>query len=198
MQTLRIFISSPGDVADERQIAVKVIERLQGKYLTWRCFGKQKLRRSLQNTCSLDGTPRDFTPAANRTPEATHFQIFELSMNHQKEYRYWAFISYSSKDSAIGSRLHRALEHDVIPRQLRGRPSREGDPIPVRLFPIFRDRDELPLSSDLGSTIHDALQASRYLVVICSPDAAKSYWVNEEVRHFQSIGKGREMRTIGR
>ena len=31
MQTLRIFISSPGDVADERQIAVKVIERLQGK-----------------------------------------------------------------------------------------------------------------------------------------------------------------------
>ncbi|MDP1587576.1 MAG: hypothetical protein Q8M07_07540, partial [Prosthecobacter sp.] len=32
MQTLRIFISSPGDVADERQIAGKVIERLQGKY----------------------------------------------------------------------------------------------------------------------------------------------------------------------
>ena len=32
MQTLRIFISSPGDVADERQISGKVIERLQGKY----------------------------------------------------------------------------------------------------------------------------------------------------------------------
>ncbi|MEQ1839613.1 MAG: AAA family ATPase, partial [Verrucomicrobiales bacterium] len=32
MQTLRIFISSPGDVRDERQIAGRVIERLQGKY----------------------------------------------------------------------------------------------------------------------------------------------------------------------
>lgn len=32
MKTLRIFISSPGDVAEERQITGKVIERLQGKY----------------------------------------------------------------------------------------------------------------------------------------------------------------------
>lgn len=32
MQTLRLFISSPSDVRDERQIAGKVIARLQGKY----------------------------------------------------------------------------------------------------------------------------------------------------------------------
>jgi hypothetical protein len=50
MQTLRIFISSPGDVADERQIAGKVIERLQGKYWSFvrldDVFWEQKVIRS--------------------------------------------------------------------------------------------------------------------------------------------------------
>jgi WD40 repeat protein/tetratricopeptide (TPR) repeat protein len=50
MQTLRIFISSPGDVADERQIAGKVIERLQGKYWSFvrldDVFWEQKAIRS--------------------------------------------------------------------------------------------------------------------------------------------------------
>ncbi len=32
LSTIRIFISSPGDVADERQIAGRVIEQIQGKY----------------------------------------------------------------------------------------------------------------------------------------------------------------------
>ena len=32
MKSIRIFISSPGDVANERQIAGKVIERIQGRY----------------------------------------------------------------------------------------------------------------------------------------------------------------------
>ena len=39
-----------------------------------------------------------------------------------------------------------------------GTPLRDG-PVPRRLFPAFRDRDELPLSSDLGSTIEDVLMA---------------------------------------
>jgi hypothetical protein len=109
----------------------------------------------------------------------------ESNMDSQK---YWAFISYSSKDSRIALRLHRALESYRIPRSLVGRPGRDA-PIPRRLFPIFRDRDELPLSADLGSSIEDALRASRYLIVVCSPHAAKSRWVNEEVRYFKSIGR---------
>ncbi len=104
-----------------------------------------------------------------------------------KDYRYWAFLSYSSKDSAIATRLHKRLETYSIPKDLVGRPGRD-DLVPKRLFPIFRDRDELPLSSDLGTTIQDALKASRYLIVLCSPDSAKSHWVNEEVRYFKSLG----------
>jgi len=103
--------------------------------------------------------------------------------------RYWAFISYSSHDEALARKLHRALEHYRIPRGLVGRPAGDGAPLPRRLFPIFRDRDELPLSADLGDAIEGALRSSRHLIVLCSPRAATSRWVNEEVRYFKSIGR---------
>lgn len=54
---------------------------------------------------------------------------------------------------------------------------------------MFRDREELPTSADLGGAIDAALRASRYLVVICSPAAARSIWVNAEVRAFKRMGR---------
>jgi len=104
-------------------------------------------------------------------------------------FKYWAFISYSSKDKEVAIRLHKRLESYSIPRDLRGRPGRDGATVPPKIFPVFRDRDELPLSSDLGGTIHGALQASRYLIVLCSPNAASSQWVNEEILHFKRLGR---------
>jgi hypothetical protein len=110
------------------------------------------------------------------------------------EPRYWAFVSYSSKDERVAKALHRRIETYAVPRDLVGRPGRDV-PVPRRLFPCFRDRDELPLSADLGASIQDALRASRYLIVLCSPHAAGSRWVNEEVRYFKSLG--REDRILG-
>ena len=112
----------------------------------------------------------------------------ELASMNQSDFQYYAFISYSSKDEACAKKLHKKLEHYRIPRALVGRPGRDGE-IPHKIFPVFRDRDELPLSSDLGNTIQDALSMSRYLIVICSPNSAVSQWVNEEVRYFKSIGR---------
>jgi hypothetical protein len=112
-----------------------------------------------------------------------------MTTTKSSTYRYWAFVSYSSKDTSVAKRLHRALETYRIPRDLVGRPGREGEQVPRTLFPAFRDRDELPLSSDLGASVEDALRASRYLIVICSPDAGRSRWVNEEVRYFKSLGR---------
>lgn len=61
--------------------------------------------------------------------------------------------------------------------------------IPARLFPIFRDREELPVSADLPSNINAALRGSRYLIVVCSPRAAQSRWVGEEIKAFKKLGR---------
>lgn len=102
--------------------------------------------------------------------------------------KYWAFISYSHQDRDWAQWLHKAIETYRVPRRLVGRPSRNG-PVPARLFPVFRDREELPGSADLGKTIDEALNQSRHLVVICSPRAAISRWVEQEIRRFKAMGR---------
>ena len=58
------------------------------------------------------------------------------------EYKYFAFISYSHADERWSRWLHRALETYRVPRKLVGRRMENGT-VPVRLQPVFRDRDEL-------------------------------------------------------
>jgi WD40 repeat protein len=102
--------------------------------------------------------------------------------------KYWAFLSYSHTDKKWGDWLHRALETYRVPRRLVGRESRDGK-VPERVYPIFRDREELPVSADLGSNINEALGESRYLIVICSPRSAKSRWVGGEIKTFKKLGR---------
>lgn len=108
-------------------------------------------------------------------------------------FRYWAFISYAHTDERHAKWLHKAIETWRVPRRFVGRPHLD-EFIPRRLFPLFRDRDELASSAELGAVINEALRVSRYLIVICSPQAARSRWVNEEVRYFKSLG--REQRVL--
>lgn len=69
--------------------------------------------------------------------------------------------------------------------------------VPARLAPIFRDRDELPAAGDLSDELRKALERSRFLIVIASPAAAKSRWVDEEVRRFKAMhGEGRVLALI--
>jgi hypothetical protein len=103
-------------------------------------------------------------------------------------YRYRAFISYSHADEAWAKWLHRALEAYRVPKRLVGRQTKFG-PVPERLAPVFRDRDELATSTSLGDTLTRALQQSANQIVICSPAAAKSRWVNEEVLAFKRLGR---------
>lgn len=102
--------------------------------------------------------------------------------------KYWAFISYSHQDKKWGDWLHKGLETYRVPKRLVGREGRDGE-IRSRIMPVFRDREELPTSSDLGSTINDALARSRVLIVICSPRSAQSHWVNEEIITYKKLGR---------
>jgi tetratricopeptide (TPR) repeat protein len=61
--------------------------------------------------------------------------------------------------------------------------------VPKRLAPIFRDREELASATDLGASINAALSESACQIVICSPSAARSRWVNEEILAFKRLGR---------
>lgn len=102
------------------------------------------------------------------------------------EYPYRAFISYNHRDAKSATWLHRALEVYRVPKRLVGRKTATGI-IGPRVGTIFRDRDELPVSSDLSGKINDALAASQFLIVLCSRDSAKSKWVNQEVLNFKRL-----------
>ena len=107
----------------------------------------------------------------------------------EKVRRYRAFIAYSHRDRRWAAWLHRRLEFYRVPRRLVGRTTSAGD-IQRRLTPIFRDREELATANDLGGKITQALENSDNLIVVCSPSAARSRWVNEEIRRFRSLGRG--------
>jgi tetratricopeptide (TPR) repeat protein len=102
--------------------------------------------------------------------------------------KFFAFISYSHADKKWAEWLHGALEKYRIPARLVGQATAQGE-IPSRLTPIFRDRDELASATDLGRTVNAALEQSANLIVICSPRAVKSRWVDEEVRAFKRMGR---------
>jgi tetratricopeptide (TPR) repeat protein len=63
----------------------------------------------------------------------------------------------------------------------------------LRLRPVFRDRDELASSATLTDSIQAALEASEALLVICSPEAVASRWVNEEIRQFRRMHPQRKV-----
>ena len=93
---------------------------------------------------------------------------------------YNAFISYShnERDTYIAKKLHFMLEHYRIPRKIS---SASGK---THFTRVFRDQEELTLSSNLTEDIKEALENSEFLIVICSPKAAQSMWVEKEIELF--------------
>lgn len=101
-------------------------------------------------------------------------------------FRYRAFISYSHRDRRWGRWLLRAIETYRVPRRLVGQATFRGE-VPRRLAPVFRDRDELPAAEDLSVKVREALEQSEFLIIVCSPHAAASRWVNQEILEFKRL-----------
>jgi tetratricopeptide (TPR) repeat protein len=110
----------------------------------------------------------------------------------QPEFQYRAFLSYAHRDEAVAKALHRALEGYRVPSRLVGHETMFG-PAPRRLGRFFRDRDELSAAGELSDVLRAALEQSQFLIVVASPHAAASKWVNEEVRQFRMLGRSAQI-----
>lgn len=95
--------------------------------------------------------------------------------------KYKAFICYSRSDSKQAIELQKYLERFKIPKPLA---EKSGSLTSLR--PVFRDQTELT-SGNLDLVIDQALEQSSALIVICSPSAAKSKWVNQEILRFKQL-----------
>ena len=109
-------------------------------------------------------------------------------MEQNKEY--YAFISYSHKDEEWAKWLQHEFEHYHLPTTLNGLTD-----LPDKFRPIFRDIDELS-GGELKPQISYALRASAYLVIICSPNSAKSQYVDGEIQEFIEIGEQEGVNNI--
>lgn len=94
---------------------------------------------------------------------------------------YVAFLSYSHKDVRRARWLQRRIEGYRLPRGLT---LKDGT---NRLGPVFRDQDELAAASDLSQSVKDGIARSGAMVVLCSPSAAASLWVDKEIRLFRQV-----------
>lgn len=102
-----------------------------------------------------------------------------------KLYEYFAFISYKREDEKWAKWLQKKLESYSLPTAIR----KENPELPNKIRPVFRDQSELS-GGNLKAEIEKGLNASKFLIVICSPRSAQSPWVSKEVQHF--IDEGRE------
>ena len=91
---------------------------------------------------------------------------------------YNAFISYRHHpdDIRVATQVHRALERYHIPKAVR---KKQNGPLK-----LFRDKDELPITSNLSDDIYQALRNSDFLIVICSTHTKESMWVQREIETF--------------
>ncbi len=83
---------------------------------------------------------------------------------------YDAFISYShTADGRLAPAVQNGLQR--LARSWRS----------VRALKVFRDETGLSVNPHLWTSIQEALEHSRYFVLMASPEAARSEWVNREV-----------------
>lgn len=98
------------------------------------------------------------------------------------EYKYNAFISYRHKDldKFVAENLHRLIETYKMPKPVVEKYNITDNDIRR----VFRDEDELPLASNLEDPIMEALEESKFLIVICSPRLKESLWCKKEIENF--------------
>src|SRR5262245_52541082 len=85
-----------------------------------------------------------------------------------------AFISYSRRDKVFAVQLEKALEAYRPPKDLQA---------PQRYLDVFRDEEDFS-GTEYHQSLDKHLKQSRKLIVVCTPNARRSAYVNDEIRRF--------------
>lgn len=102
----------------------------------------------------------------------------------EQQFKYFAFISYSTHDTKWGKRIHKKLESYSMPATLCSKHGWKRKP----LNPIFFAPYDIQ-PGGLTEELKNRLRQSRNLIVICSPNSAQSYYVGLEIEFFHQLGR---------
>jgi WD40 repeat protein len=109
----------------------------------------------------------------------------------EPKYQFDVFLSYSRKDEEFGKRLEEALESYTLPKAVSARA------LSTKRLNVFRDKKDLvPTDSDYYKSIEGYLKLSRYLIVVCSPNARSSEYVNQEIRAYLQSHKANQIIAV--
>src|SRR4030095_5807528 len=123
------------------------------------------------------GLQEEGTTASGATLTAQ--EVLEDQKATLKSYRFYVFLSYSRKDEEFARNLEEALKNYRLPKDVQtSRPTKNR-------LTVFRDKHDLvPIAGDYWKTIENYLERSAYLVIVCSPNARRSEYVNHEIKTF--------------
>jgi len=97
--------------------------------------------------------------------------------------KYYALICYSRKNSLAANFLRERMKHFKVPVEKVDK--MYLPPEKYYMGPMFQDKMDLDVSEqDFSENIKKAIEDSRYLIVLCSPEAASSQWVETEIKYF--------------
>ena len=98
-----------------------------------------------------------------------------------------AFLSYShAADGRFAPAVQAALQRPAKPFYR------------LRAIRIFRDRTTLQLTPTIWPQIQQALCESQYFILLASPDAPQSEWVEKEIEEWLRIQNDRHRRVFRR
>lgn len=103
--------------------------------------------------------------------------------DYSKE-KYFAFISYCTKDNTEAKRLHHKLEYFKITSAQALKKGLKRKPLNPTFFAPYEIQP-----NGLTEELKARLRNSKFLIVVCSPNSAQSQWVQWEINYFVSLGR---------
>lgn len=100
-----------------------------------------------------------------------------------KEYKYFAFISFQSADAKEALWIQKAIESYRLPTAIS-----RSHSLPKKMPPCFCYLNDINLSEELMQELKLRMEQSQFLIVVCSPRSAKSTFVNGGIDYFVNLG----------